>query len=534
LDEFAGHARVEKYLPEVQYSYSAELWKALWRHLPKPLDYGEQQDLAGRIQPELWPALFESGYGVRDAEVALACLLSGVSARQLKSDWPQLEKTFPNLRDAAPNLVLAGFRLAECQFYIQDIEDKVAFLNAMGIEGKINAVNWEEIDNPYLSNPKAVAAIRPFLPKKAEASSTELRLVDDATHCAFELDDVWYRYLLDSPKTLRSKYDTAPVDTVQLVEVPGQKECGLFVGGVRWTINGGVFDSFDGPYEDPRASCPGPPDEYEIVYRRDGRIEHLPTDMASGNYEPLLLPIKDRVTGQRYYMNTGKPDGMCQPGQHLPEIHRWRQRKGEWVLAAMADKSLENVLRSQCVVDGGVVCAGFAIFGKTSSSVSEELAAKKLPSKQDAYLGAMTVNGFIDAFRAPQRQGFLTAIMALDRDALKRFRGEGMPSSWIGDAITAVGQSDLPLQDKRQRIAWLFYDHTLLAQVATNELLAPLLKWLPREDWEPVLAYVNSYLVEQLVKDGIVKDRQKLECAIVHAQNEICGETWGVEEAPPE
>ncbi|MGR9014916.1 MAG: hypothetical protein ACU83U_14870 [Gammaproteobacteria bacterium] len=492
------------------------------------MDYSEWQDLAGRIQPELWPMLFESGYGIRDAEIALNCMLSGISAKQLKSDWPQLERAFPNLRDAAPNLVLAGFRLSECG--TTDTEDKVAFLNAMGIKGKINAVNWDLIDNPDRSDQKAVAAIQPFLPQKGETLNTEPRLVDDATHCAFEMDDHWYRYLVNVPEMR----DNIPVETVQLIEVAGQKECGLFVGGNRWTINGGVFDSFIGPDEDPRASCPDPPDEYEIVYRSDGHIEHLPTDMGSGNYAPFLLPIKDRMTGQRDYMNTGRPDEMCQPGTHSPEIYRWQKRKGGWVLASVTDRNLENILRSQCVVDNSVVCAGFAALGKTASSVSEKTTEKKASSKQDAYLGAMTVNGFIDAFRAPQRQAFLAAVMALDREALKRFRNEGMPSSWISDAITAVDQSKLPLQDKRQRIAWLFYDHKLLSQAMTNEWLAPLLKWLPREDWGPVLSSIDAWLVGQLVNDGIVKDRQKLECDIAHASNEICDETWGAEEVSPE
>jgi hypothetical protein len=64
----------------------------------------------------------------------------------------------------------------------------------------------------------------------------------DRPSCTFALTDVWYRALLDDGVVFTAGASIGlKVDTVQLIDIPDQSECGLIVGGWDRVQTSSVF-----------------------------------------------------------------------------------------------------------------------------------------------------------------------------------------------------------------------------------------------------------------------------------------------------
>jgi hypothetical protein len=105
----------------------------------------------------------------------------------------------------------------------------------------------------------------------------------------------------------------------------------------------------------------------------------------------------------------------------------------------------------------------------------------------------------------------------------------GLPASWTLDAIKRVGASDLSLAGKRQRTAWIFYDNEQLARALLHgNVLAGLLDWLPREDWQPILRVIAKHNLDVRYLRAMAQEKglDRLACDLDHAQGLICGGDW--------
>lgn len=521
--------------PVVTYSTPAEVWRTLWRHLDKPLDYTDLPGLAGNMQPELWPELFASGYSERNAYHALGCMLAEISGGDFRAIWPSLNRHFPDMAQLAPRMVLSAYRLrAPSSGYCSQYEEgetiaKLLFLTSLGLQAPVNGIAQSQI---AYASPALRAAMQPFVKDNAERfSRIKPRLVDAPLGCSFTLTDVWFRELLTKATVTTVEYPVS-VDTVQLVEIPGSAECGLLVGGFQ-QVNGyvgGDVDTFAGPESNPIPSCPDSTDRYEVWQNQSGAIKRLKTDMGSDDGAPRLMPVKDTQTGKRYYLNTGEQYGQCHGSRRMPFTLEWKSPAAGLALQRSDSIDIEEALYAQCSdAEVGVQCKGIAAMSPGAANAAQSAAPSQKPTVKDAFTGTLDPQTFIDVLGAEKNKAYQAAVLTLDKPALKALQANGVLGLWTGEAIKRVGASNLSLEEKRKRTAWIFFDHVQLERALSDDVVASLLPWLPREDWKPVLKALaqrgtSPTTIQVLTKKGFTR----LACDIDNARGLICGETWGV------
>lgn len=517
----------------MRYAMPVESWRTVWRLLEHPMDYAGFVGLAEKIQPELWPELFSSGYADRNPETALGCMLAQASARTLKEYWPRLVEQFPQIREAAPRMVLSHYRmessLGRCWAWEEtETTKKLLFLAANGVRATVLGIDTREVSHESVD---LLNAMRPFL--ATTAPSKPARIVDRKPGCTFELTDVWYRELLNKAfiASVDSSRGRVEVDTVQLLEIPGESHCALLVGGNALAgYPSGDFDSFTGPYREPFPSCPDPADTYEVWREHNGTIERLATDMGEDDGAPALISVVDTKTGRTYYLHTGEQYGKCHSGARLPFLFEWRVAKGQMALLRVNSTEMENALYEQCEANGVVHCRGIRVM----QGDRDIRAADGPQTSAAAYSAAMDVATFLNVFRPRDRKRYLAAVEQLDKEELRVMQSRGIPAHWTAEAIRHVGTLTLPLADKRKRAAWLFYDHQQLARALDSEVMLKLLEWLPREDWQPLWKVVSASLsrfsgLENLRESAANKGLNALACDIDHARGLMCAEKWGTD-----
>jgi hypothetical protein len=524
--------------PKLSYTLAPDIWRTLWRYLPQPVDYASWPALAEKIQPELWPDLFASGYANRQAESALGCMPAQIGAVDFKALWPRMEAAFPDIRRTAPRMLLSMYRLAGSQrcysWQSAETRDKLLFLSSQGIRDQVTGLMADELRGEPAD---VLAAIKPFVAAAPTAGATgaaQPRFVQVAANCRFELTAVWIRELLDRPTTqLGEPSDQVHIESVQLLEIPGEAECGLLVGGfgrTRDSYVGGDADSFTGPESNPIPSCPDPTDHYEVWRRQGGRIERLYTDLGGDDGAPPIVLVQDRTNGHRLYLHNGEQYGKCHAGRRLPFALTWRQQpQGGLALLREVQPSIEEALYAQCTAtDNTVQCVG--IPGVAAAALATGAANE---SRATAAYDGTSLAEFMNSVRKAQHDDYIAAVLALDRPRLAGFKAQGVPGSWTAEAITRVGASKFTLIEKRRRTAWIFADHAQLARALNHTVLLGLLEWLPREDWGPVLDAVSRpsgdpYSLHYVREEAEKKGQHALACELDRAQGLNCGETWGV------
>jgi hypothetical protein len=450
-------------------------------------------------------------------------MLSSINADDFKTVWPKLKQYFSNINEVAPLMVLGGFRLITNDHYysyrsIDDVKQKVLFLTSIGIQQKVNGLNWHELqDQPA----DFLAAIRPFI---ADAASLpKPRLVDAGKpNCTFQWSDVWRKALINQPMTSNVYgHDSVYINTLQLIAIPNEAACGLLVGGneTKDYYTGGDYDNFNGPDSEPRRPCAADPtDHYEIWHEHQGKIEPLRTDIGDDGGDENLIAVQDTKTKKTYFLHKAS-DGSCGTiSRQLPKAFEWQIAKGQRVLVQSELLIINEALYSQCSYTKDALLSCRGISALTPVPPKTEL---EEPVPQDA-INPLYLNDFIKLYGKADYDAFIVAIMQLDKPSLKHMRMQGLPSNWISEAIEQVSQSTLSLAEKRQRTAWLFYDHVALANSMGSVTLEKLLSWLPKQDWQPLLA-IKAIPRETLIEKGL----QKLACDMDHAQGLMCNEKWG-------
>ena len=88
----------------------------------------------------------------------------------------------------------------------------------------------------------------------------------------------------------------------------------------------------------------------------------------------------------------------------------------------------------------------------------------------------------------------------------------------------------MPIEDKRQRTAWLFRDPALLAQALQSssscEMQTGLVAWLPREDWPPVIKALhgNGSMLDNLRAEAERQGKSALACSFAIALERACSQ----------
>lgn len=507
----------------ISYSTAARAWPMLWRRIEKPLRYDSRPDLAERIPPNLWPGLFASGYAQQDAALT-GCLLASVDLAALKALWPDFQRFFSNARQEAPALVLSKYRPSfdplPCYYGSAPAETiaKLTFLRQQGVQAKVTGISKFRLASE--GSPALTAMVNQWLPTTLPPP----RLVEVAPRCELVLSEAWLNKLIKTPLIGWG----IPAEWVRIIEVPGYAQCGLVISGWFFPESPEVSDSFKyGPSRDGRASCPDSPDDSEIWIENAGSIQ--PVKTAFDTRGALIVgQVKDAQSGKMYLLRSAATNPRCSSSWSLPEPYEWQAG----VLHPAQDaQRIGRLLGEQCEeleANEPPKCRGFL---EVADSLSE-------PQQGEAVLAALragrevSVESLIDALGVERRRAYGAAIAARDRDAHRRLVADGISPHWTVAEIVVLGQSTLPLAEKRQRIALLFSLKDQLALALSSErykLPEALLSWLPRQDWGPVWRVIGQQPDIWWNAAGNLRDkatevgRQDLLCDINRAQGFLCG-----------
>ena len=508
--------------PRIEYTGAARSWPALWRRIDQPLNYDKAPELAGRIPPEFWPGLFASGYANHEADVT-GCLLAAVDLAGLKALWPDFQRDFVDARDEVAGLVLAGYRVDHwretCHYGSEqsDTAAKLAFLRAQGITAPVYGLRAANPDEPMA--PALVAMVQAFTPTQA----AKPRLVSVAPDCGLARDERWLDALVKAGPVGWGVLPTS----VQLIELPGTRDCGLLVGGDSFDEYPRVNDDFDeGPSRDPPPPrCADAADDGEIwALDRDG-IHHVEVGGGTRGSGFMLGKVRDLETGKAYLFDTGEAGATCTLFHGLPRAYEWQAgAKGPTLVPSAEVDLLDKLLRRQCEQPDArddVDCRGLdRVDAPAAEGVStlERLRAGK----------AVPLRDLVDVLGAERRAAYEAALVAHDHAQLGRLMALGIPERWTAAEIRALADADLPLEEKRRRIALLFADPAQLAKALSvdgSDAARTLGPWLPRQDWAPILRLIVKnpaswfYARQRFgAPDGSV-----VGCDLDHAQGFLCG-----------
>lgn len=524
LDE-ASEARLDRN-DKPRYNAAAQSWPALWQRVNQPLRYEPgtppRKALASRIPPQLWPGLFASGDNDHDAD-STGCLLSAVDAAELQALWPDFQRHFTNARERAPTLVLQAYCL-------DDNWNACRSSNATETAAKLAFLRQQGVLSPVAGLPPSdIEAVNQW-PRPPQ---TPPRLVRVPLSCRLEFNDLWLNALLEANER------NPPMETVQAVDVPGQRHCGLVVSGVSGTYYPTWNDDFfSGPTQDASINCAAvePREDSELWQEDQGRILH--GGIAANSSEHPLTAVLDTQTQRRYLLTAGRTGSPCSTYAVLPKALAWdaNQRALHRVEGPEA-RLLKDVLLHQCEErpdDREAWCDGITDLPPAEDGEQ----AQATPSQLGPLLASLRqgdrvdIGSLVEALGTARRQAHHTAVAALDHAEVRRLLAAGIAPRWTAAEIEKLAQADLPLADKRRRIAVLFANANQLASALNegSDVGRSLVKWLPDSDWGPVLRGIESNTsrwqesgASHLRHEAETANRPQLACRIDHAMGYLCG-----------
>ena len=144
----------------------------------------------------------------------------------------------------------------------------------------------------------------------------------------------------------------------------------------------------------------------------------------------------------------------------------------------------------------------------------------------------MPLPQLLDAIGRERRAAYRAALAARDHAQLRSLLSRGIPAAWTAAEIQALAAAEMPLPEKRRRVALLFANAEQLSQamaVGGDELAKTLGSWLPRQDAGPVLRIIGKapdawYDLARSLRTGAQADvDDDLPCDIDRAQGFLCG-----------
>jgi len=319
----------------------------------------------------------------------------------MKAKWTALETNFPDFRQAAARLVLQPYRIPTLghgcrsnELIVQhggaseedELNSKLEWLRVDGIKREVTGIPADHFET---YKPETKLALQAFIAKPADKP----RFSSAKPQCDFTLDDAWLK-----------RFATAevPLHEISLVEIPGATQCALLASWEpRSEYSSGYTDNFTGPTWEGNISCPNPK-ESMVLWRRtkDGvvTLEHE-IDLQSLSFP---APVSDSASGRLYYLDNGERASKCTGGPVLPFLYEWQKKDGQWRLAASRSRELEEAMFAQCSEPGVGNCKGIS-----------------WPADGDQFFHQY-YRDFLLKYGAERRAEYLAAVMALDKDTLKK------------------------------------------------------------------------------------------------------------------
>jgi len=417
------------------------LWAALQRHAP---------DLSGELLPALLSRLW-----VDPPRSRLADRMTGWSAGNVSlARW-----LLPRSPKITPRRLRAGLLSDDSGWSDADL---VRWALAEGL-----ALRPEPAKLAAASTGSSGTSLKASTPHGTSAGPVALRLVTEPLDCTAVVSPGLRRVLAQLTLATQSwVYDQEKLGWLQPVAAPRLASCqwlrtSAVVTGGSWSDES-FFDGFA------THMARGSIEQTLNLERWDEASERF-AELQGFPFVTQLLEVELTPRGDRFWLGTeSDANGRRGPGAYLLSWH--------------ADKPVFEAVPQGAVLDD----AWRSLInpdktGDVFDLVPEDphAAGPRVP---------VPIARFVDAHWADEKQRFLAAFVALDREALSAQWRAGLFAPWLNEAVVALSaDAGQPLEARRRRMAWLLALPAYAGSL-TEESLSSLRGWLPAEDWGPILA----------------------------------------------
>lgn len=526
---FAGHQRHGSgtLAPEAA-------WVSLLSRLPAPPALRPDLPILALAPDAAWPVLFERGVVPTASQVAQAWHAS--TPEQWRTRWPMLRRTAgEEVASQALGQVMADWTAPceqdDCAPQPQD-GDKLQIALASGVRQpppvtlspgaarratpnvlrELAATHLVAVPPSAapLVPPPDVAPTRPFerVPFDCAAAPDPL-IVRAVLHHAFVITGV-------VPAAPSGDSDLPRPDTLQPVVEPGGTGCAWLVSGGSSSVKGSFDedDFYTGHMH--YHSCSSVTLYGELWRVVDGQL------VASGveggaNEGSLTLASGPR----RFLLALPIQPGGCDQGRS-GALYEWlgdAANRRPVPVPVPDEGPTRHAFDAQCHIEDPAPCFGLPA---TDDAPALAQGASDAPLDRDA---------FVERYGGAVRQRWIDAFLAGDFAALRAGElADAMPA-WRRQALAALTASTLPLDQRRQRIAWLFRDAAAMTEsfgptAGKRPEVLGLVAWLPREDWRPMLKALGNddNFLEALHDAAKARGDARLACVFTKARGYNCPE----------
>ena len=483
-------------------------WSVLFKSLPHGTGASELKYLLNDVPVAAWPDLFAAGYqpGEHEAEGWVRY----AKPEDIERGFPLLTARWPALRHDAL-LALTQPWASRCDEGRGLEPGDVARIQALLHAGAaIEAAPVLHRECARQSKPDVVQALLitgAMKPPTAISAHSFVRLPND---CRLDPSAALFDALRgQAPGPDGAAAEPSQPERVQAIAIPGQSSCGVMASSGFSLSRMWIHDEdfYDG-MESHNPCADGTPSAALWSVVPEGLAR---TALANGLVNDVIA-VRDTTDGTRYIAVLPVPQG-CTARDAPARLLAWKLVTGQ-------QPALEDVPGDADVLDAFIQQCG-----SKESPLCADTAG-------DAAIGAVSPQRMLDQVFAARRQAWLDAVMRLDKPALSEADRQGVAAHWLLAAFARVTAADLPLADKRARIAWLLRDHQRTRAAVQNigygdpdaQSVDGLLDWLPDEDWPTLLAAYEGMgdALGELQRDAKEKKRSYLACTIALRLGHAC------------
>ncbi len=506
-------------------------WLALLARLPAPLALRADLPILALAPDAAWPLLFERGVIPTSSQVAQAWHAS--TPEQWRTRWPMLRRAAGDgAASQALGLVLADWTTpceqVDCAPQPDDA-DKLQIALASGLRPPppvtlspgaarlatpsvlraLAATHLVTVPRSAVVPvpPPDVAPTRPFerVPFDCAAAPDPL-IVRAVLHHAF--------IVAEAASAAAGGSDVPRPDTLQPVVEPGARGCAWLVSGGSGSVKGSFDedDFYTGHMH--LHSCSAVTLYGELWRVVDGQL--VASGVEGGADEGALTLASG---ARRFLLTLPIHRGGCDEGRP-GALYEWLGDAANRRPVPLPDDGpTRHAFDAQCHLEDPAPC-----FGLPATDDAPALAegAPDVPIDRDA---------FVERFGGAERQHWIDAFLAGDFAALRAGELVDAMPAWRRQALAALTASTLPLDQKRQRSAWLFRDSAAMTvsfgpSAGKRPEVLGLVAWLPREDWRPLLKAIGSDdpFLEALHDAAKARGDARLACVFTQARGYDCPE----------
>ena len=533
--ESPGLANLQPYANR-SYKASEKLWIALLSRLPAPLPLRPDLPILRLAPDSAWPVLFARGYVPALAQ--LQTVRGESTVDQWRERWPMLQAAGgPQVATAVVADIVAAWTkpcdASGCAPQPVDPEKLQVMLAAGVHRPPVVTLSTSAAHHAGPATVRALLATRLVtLAPGDEISAAVIASTppDTAPRGRFELTPLacapepatgmvqaaLHEQFLADPHAGEApppQTEAATPTWLQPVAEPGARSC-------AWLVTGGdvasrmSFDEDDFYQGRNHFSPCGEATLHGEVWRQvGGRVVAMPWD--EGAYGGALA-LQESGGTRRFVLALPFRGGTCDAGRPTT-LYEWVGDASTRRLVLLANDGPSRIaFDAQCHVDDPAACFGLP---------SIDDAAEK-PETPESMLPQST---FVERYGAGLRQRWLDAFQAGDFAALRSPDLSAPLPEWRQAGLVALTASALPLDQKRQRIAWMFRDKAGMAasfgpSASQAPVLLGLVTWLPREDWRPMLVAIgqDETMLLSLRDAAAARGDARLACTFAKADGRDC------------